>query len=339
MVWDCSSIGKCGSKLCCQTVLRVAPEQIRLATEEEKTLRALPQAELLGIKDLIDGGALKSQQFIDLASQDYPMSSQDGRAMDVDPSNLDPTLQTVSRDNPSEVSEHVLPSEATSSISPDKTSVSTPVEPQEPEQQPPPLSSAPLPSGESSLTGSTPEPASESTVTSETYGPVRRKVLGKSDAAAIWRPPALRQEDFVSIMREVVPRLIEELPRDEPMSTSQKRTLEAESSELEPASSRPRVETPVSEILSAELMNGPIDIDVLIADYLQKKMEKELPHSNNDPPRQRMIDSGKAAEWKTLSEKPNVLKIHYGQAAKKIRAESSHRFIGSRFVITRKAIE
>ena len=88
----------------------------------------------------------------------------------------------------------------------------------------------------------------------------RRKVLGKSDAAAIWRPPALRQEDFVSIMREVVPRLIEELPRDEPMSTSQKRTLEAESSELEPAASRPRVETPVSEILSAELLNGPIDV-------------------------------------------------------------------------------
>ena len=86
-------------------------------------------------------------------------------------------------------------------------------------------------------------------------------------------------------------------------------------------------------------MNGPIDIDVLKADYLQKKMEKELPHSNNDPPLQKMIDSGKAAEWKTLSEKPNVLKIHYGQAAKKIRAESSHRFIGSRFVITRKAIE
>ena len=141
-----------------------------------------------------------------------------------------------------------IPSEATSSSSPDKTSVSTPVEPKEPEQQPPPLSSAPLPSRKSSLTGSTPEPASESTVTSETYGPVRRKALGKSDAAAIWRPPALRQKDFVSIMKEVVPRLIEELPRDDPMSTSHKRTLEAESSELEPASSRPRVETPVSDI-------------------------------------------------------------------------------------------
>ena len=61
-----------------KTVLRAAPEQIRLATAEEKTLRALPQAELLGIKDLIDGGALKSQQYIDLASQDYPMSVQEG---------------------------------------------------------------------------------------------------------------------------------------------------------------------------------------------------------------------------------------------------------------------
>jgi len=140
-------------------------------------------------------------------------------------------------------------------------------------------------------------------------------------------------------MREVFPRLIEELPQDESMPVSHKRGLESSSSELEPAANRVRTETPVSEILSVELLNGPIDVEALIADNLQKKMEKELPHSNNEASLQKVIDSGKAAEWKTLIEKPNVLKIHYGQAAKRILSESSPGFIGSRFVITRKAIE
>lgn len=53
-------------------VLRCAPEQLRLATNEEKTLLASPQAELLGIKDLIDSGNLRSKQYIDLLPQSYP---------------------------------------------------------------------------------------------------------------------------------------------------------------------------------------------------------------------------------------------------------------------------
>ena len=42
--------------------LRCAPEQVRFATSEERALLQSPQAELLGIKDLIEGGAFKSQQ-------------------------------------------------------------------------------------------------------------------------------------------------------------------------------------------------------------------------------------------------------------------------------------
>ena len=321
-----------------KTVLRVAPEQIRLATEEEKTLRALPQAELLGIKDLIDGGALKSQQYIDLASQDYPMSVQEGRSIDAEPSNVDPFSKVESTFQDTSVA--VPPGHPdTSSGSKQVDSDVPPRIESSPEEIPPPLSSVPVNPGSVPMTDPSSELASEPSAAGETYGPVRRKVLGKSDAAAMWRPPALRQEDFVSIMREVVPRLIEELPQDEAMPVSNKRDLESSSSELEPAASRVRTEAPVSEILSVELLNGPIDVEALIADYLQKKMEKELPHSNNEASLQKMIDSGKAAEWKTLSEKPNVLKIHYGQAAKRIQSESSHRFIGSRFVITRKAIE
>ena len=36
-----------------------------------------------------------------------------------------------------------------------------------------------------------------------------------------------------------------------------------------------------------------LDIEALIAEYLKKKMAKELPHSNNPPEVQRLVDEGK----------------------------------------------
>ena len=42
-----------------KNILRCAPEQVRFATSEEKTLLNTPQVDLLGIKDLIEGGAFK----------------------------------------------------------------------------------------------------------------------------------------------------------------------------------------------------------------------------------------------------------------------------------------
>ena len=53
-------------------VLRCAPGQVRPATTEEKTVLGSPQAEMLGIKDLIEQGNIRSQQFLDLLPQSYP---------------------------------------------------------------------------------------------------------------------------------------------------------------------------------------------------------------------------------------------------------------------------
>ena len=53
-------------------IFRCAPEQLRFATSEEKALLNTPQVDLLGIKDLIEGGTFKSQQFVDLTSGHYP---------------------------------------------------------------------------------------------------------------------------------------------------------------------------------------------------------------------------------------------------------------------------
>lgn len=93
-----------------------------------------------------------------------------------------------------------------------------------------------------------------------------------------------------------------------------------------------------NEVLSVELLQQPdIDVEVLLADYLQKKMQKELPHSNNPPALQTKVNEGKLNEWKTLLSKQNAAVVHHGRRAREIREQFKHRFIGSRFVLTRKA--
>ena len=61
-------------------VLRVAPEQLRLASTEERTLLETPGAQLLGIKDLIEGGGFQSKHYVDLIHQDYPSMSPEAHA-------------------------------------------------------------------------------------------------------------------------------------------------------------------------------------------------------------------------------------------------------------------
>ena len=53
-------------------IFRAAPEQLRPATSEEKAVVTTPNSELLGVKDMIEGGTFRSQQFIDLVPGHYP---------------------------------------------------------------------------------------------------------------------------------------------------------------------------------------------------------------------------------------------------------------------------
>ena len=77
-------------------------------------------------------------------------------------------------------------------------------------------------------------------------------------------------------------------------------------------------------------------VDVLMASYLQKKLQKELPASGNDPALQEKIDDAKSEEWSTLLSK-GAVRVHVGRRAQEIRKHHQDRFIGSLFVITRKA--
>ena len=186
---------------------------------------------------------------------------------------------------------------------------------------------------------------SSSASADSSYGPLRRVRL-KAGPPALYRPPSMKEADFAEIMREIVLKLVERAIVDETHDESMhaKRQLEDADVSEQPASQKPRVEE--HETLSVEDANhfqelwddNHSSIEVLIANYMQKKLSKEIHPTKNSPELQAKVDESKRVEWQTILDKQAV-KIHYGRKAAKIREQHANRFIGSRFVITKKATE
>ena len=323
-------------------IFRCAPEQVRPATTEEKTLVSSPQAELLGIKDLIEGGTFRSHQFVDLVPSYYPTAAE-GDAC-------------VSTSSPPDVQAMPPPGDASSSeVVADKS-------PAAPEEISSGVNQDPEPEESQSMSDAPPGDSMPAESASSQYGPIRRRVRGKAGEATMYRPPAMRQEDFVEVMREVIPHLIDE--NVAVLSETNKRELEPspENASAEPAASRLRTASPgaadrstatsanpgaaeadqVHETLSVQQVNELVDlweenpdVEVLIASYLAKKMSKELFPTGNAPVLQEAVDDSKRVEWDTLIEK-GAIRFHFGKDAERIRKKHPDRFIGSRYVITRK---
>ena len=313
-----------------RNVIRCAPEQVRHATNEEKCLIATPETELLGVKDMITQGNLKSKQYLDLVPQSYPPQEGNDDIAPADPSHApvaapeSPDVQ-MQADRPSA---SVAPPRQVENVSP----------PEEPPDDSLPLSSSDG-NGPAEVEAPSEVEKPDSTAHSSSassYGPIRRRVTGKDGPMTLWRPAALNQDDFVDVMREVVPQLVEDV-----IMSRDKRPRSPEAASSEPEAQRPRME----EALSVQEVSSLLDIadtqswECLMSEYLKKKMSKELHHSNNPPTLQQKIQMGKRTEWETIVSKPHAVRIHYGKAAKKIKTEQPHRFIGSRFVLTRKPLE
>ena len=327
-------------------IFRCAPEQVRPATTEERTLIESPQMELLGIKDLIEGGTFRSHQFIDLVPGHYPTVEPSTASHAPDASGDSPMQESGEPAQP-----EVIDKSPADSIPPTQV----------------------VPTDVPQNMDVSPAIADDAPASGSQYGPIRRRVTGKSGDAAMYRPPAMRQEDFAEIMREVVPHLLQE--NFESTHTGQKRSHDDEGSEevVEPAASRPRTSSPepaqaagsaaehpvsavahdspnmheesVHEVLTVSQVNDLLsdwdkhgDIELLIAGYLAKKMSKELPPTGNPPALQEAVDDSKRTEWETLKEK-NAIPFHFGKDAQRIREKYPDRFIGSRHVITRKPLE
>ena len=167
-----------------------------------------------------------------------------------------------------------------------------------------------------------PSSPSSSTQPAASYGPVRGRVGQKSSDAALYRPPAMLQEDFIEMMREVVPQLV-----DTPMNAEETRTGAPKERERdpdspeEPPSSRVRTSSVSDEVLCDQDVNELLQvwdegqsIETLVASYVQKKMSKELPPTGNSPELQLLVDEPKTTEWGKLIEKI-VIKIYYGKKA------------------------
>ena len=345
-------------------IFRVAPEQLRPATSEERVLVTTANTELLGVKDMLEGGTFKSHQYVDLVPGHYPTLSDNG-----------PTITLSDNSNSDEVAPAPADSSSSASQPAAEPQISAP-EPTAPDE-PMPEGRAPGPSTESTepvssdpdQSNTTNEPSAvvdKGTVEHpEGYGPVRRRMGSKMGAAALYRPAPMRDQDFADMMSEVVPRLltdaIQKMEVENPnqnassSSSSHKRPRSEQGEGESPESARPRtlstevlsVETlPAQDQLSSEdvaelvdMLDDPsVSIEVLVANYMQKKTSKEIGHSNNHPDLQAMVDESKRTEWNTILDKTAV-RIHYGKKATKIKEQYADRFIGSRFVIVRKATE
>ena len=166
------------------------------------------------------------------------------------------------------------------------------------------------------------EPAQDS----QSYGPVRRtRVPSKGGPLTMFRPAAMRHEDFVEVMREVVPSLIENVVQSEDASMSTAKRP-AESPEEEPVSKMSKtedgaalVETAIayvetaccSHMESQQLWKTFKDtsdgaVEVFINQYFQKRAQKEIPASKNEPMLQARVDQAKVSEWQTLIDKGAV---------------------------------
>ena len=169
----------------------------------------------------------------------------------------------------------------------------------------------------------------------------------------------MNPETFVEMMSEMVPRVIEgQLPQKEVSSSANPLVAAADASRVslrggghkrdasqEPEEAREAARARVhstealfcTEILQVESLHCS-HVEQLMASFLQKRAQKEIPPQNNPPELQGRVDEAKTLEWETVSGK-NAVRVWKGQQAADIRARHPDRFIGSRFVITNKCDE
>ena len=305
-----------------RSILRCSPEQLRRATFEERAVAEFDASELLGIKTLLEKGQFPKGQFVDLVNQDKPPNPEA-----VDESHQDQALARTAAQLLQEAAEPPEPIRAEAESSP----------PSEASVQPEGIT----------------EHAVARTRTEE-YGPIRRVrhviksppqyLTSKPDQLS--RPPVMAQEDFAEMMSDIVPQFLQERldqsassSRMDDRGESAKREASTEADDGRP-STRPRTKSALSE--GAEVVESlnveSVNVEALTAAFLQKRLQKELPVVGNEPELQEKVDVSKGTEWETLEGKSAVF-VWKGAKAAEIKRRFPHRFIGSRFVVTKKKDE
>ena len=304
-----------------RSLFRCSPEQIRPASQEERTVAEFDAGELLGIKNLLERGQFPKGQFVDLVNMDNPPQAEQleafhgtqhvGRSEDEPLTAAEIRASQLETSGPTEVGHEVSNSEQ-------------------------PVSG----------TGTAARPRTED------YGPIRRvRHTEKSPPQYLTRPAVMAQEDFAEMMEEVIPSLIQQHLQDSNMEPERPTSPRGESSKreaswepLEQPAHRPRIEVN-DEVLFTEVLlaqardmqnqTGLSVIDSFTAAFLQKRQQKEIKAWGNEPELQHRIDLSKGTEWETLEGK-DAVRVWRGAKAAEIRARHPDRFIGSRFVVVNK---
>ena len=346
-----------------RNIFRCAPEQVRLATSEERALMDTPDVELLGIKNLIQNNALQSRQYVDLVRQLPPETTGNpgptsDAAQDAEPPNAE-AVRPVS-----------APVSGTASTG-FRSSLSD-VRTENHEISPTPSSPDSQPRGDTAILGET---ASTPETVPEEYGPARRvRMRGKARAELLHRSRAMLQDDFQEMMQEVVPQLLSRaLQRQsavlaegalnvsvsEDTSGSvgdlQPRGVKREASSEPPAVSSPKRSAPSTnadpppmeedallvqhfENLLVSVDRGESSIEALVAAHFQKRQSKELPATGNPAELQYQVQESKGVEWHTIQSR-NATRVILGKEAEMVRRKFADRIMGSRFVMTVKQEE
>ena len=301
-----------------RSIFRCAPEQLRFATSEEREVATFDAADLLGIKTLLEKGQFPTSQFTDLVHQEGPPI----------PENVLESIQ-----------EQAEGARSAAQIYEDQA--------EEPQVKPETASKPNVATEPAEAPATVPDESAPSS----SYGPVRRKRhWHKSPEETLHRPAAMAHDDLVDILQEAIPRMIEERldaasgvgpdgqSSSSPRGDSSKREASAEP-EDQRESNRPRVEDSVESLL-CQVAEGKatMSVESLTAAFLQKKLQREIPATGNEPGLQTKVDESKALEWETLLGK-NAIRVWTGEKARAIRKNNPDRFIGSRFVIVNKQDE
>ena len=349
-------------------IFRCAPEQVRHATSEERTLLDTPRLELLGIKDLIQQGQL-SRQYIDVVPDGPPPP-----ASDPEQSVREPPAQAP---KPMDQDQMPIPN----AVQPPPAETQADADSFQPQlsadrvhTKSPSGNSQPYPVG-------VPSPEPVSTESSSEYGPMRR-VSKKTRPELLFRPKAMLEEDFLEMMQEVVPRLLDtaleseqvsrssasdsvpsrgtkrEASREPEESTDSKRRAEGSPGSTVAESSEPPSLSGMSllefeslllqcdstdqlkhyEMLFMQCDRNELCVETLVAAHINKRAAKELPVSGNPLELQNLVDEAKSVEWHTVLSR-NAVRVVQGREAQLVRQRFSNRIMGSRFVMTVKQEE
>ena len=176
-----------------------------------------------------------------------------------------------------------------------------------------------------------------------------RRIAAKSGPSALYRPMPMQHDDFVEVMQEVLPQMLEAATRGTKRESSD--STDAPASKHVKASHGHETHAVQHEVLAArhELSSSEAhelwqdfmkdgNHEALIAQFMQKRAQKEIPHSRNEPWLQAQVDAAKVKEWNTLIDKQAV-RLVPKHKADWILKHQKHRIMGSRFVIVKKAME